>query len=76
MEVCVCLKDYSDGVDRIQHESSLEGPILDKEVEEGILREEDEMEISPSNTEGELDEGELEEFDVEDVDVQDFFGRK
>ena len=30
------------------------------------------MEISPSNTEGELDEGELEEFDVEDVDVQDF----
>lgn len=72
VEVCVCLKDYLDGVDRIQHESSLEGPILDKEVEEGILREEDEMEISPSNTEGELDEGELEEFDVEDLDVQDF----
>jgi hypothetical protein len=42
VEVCVCLKDYLDGVDRIQHESSLEGPILDKEVEECILREEDE----------------------------------
>ena len=76
VEVCVCLKDYLDGVDRIQHESSLEGPILDKDVEEGIIREEEEAGISPSsstsNTEGELDEGEFEEFEVEDLDVQDF----
>ncbi|PWA81457.1 ribonuclease H-like domain-containing protein [Artemisia annua] len=56
VEVCVCLKDYLDGVDRIQHESSLEGPILDKEVEESIIREEEEAGLSPSNTEGELDE--------------------
>ena len=76
MEVCVCLKDYLDGVDRIQHETSLECPILDKDVEEGIQREEEEAGISPSssasNTEGELDEGEFEEFEVEDLDVQDF----
>ena len=76
VEVCVCLKDYLDGVDRIQHESSLDDPIIDEDVEEGIIREEEEAGISPSssttNTEGELDEGEFEEFEVEDLDVQDF----
>ncbi|GKD48768.1 zinc finger BED domain-containing protein RICESLEEPER 2 [Tanacetum coccineum] len=39
VEVCVCLKDYLDGVDRVQHETSLEGPILE-DVEETIAREE------------------------------------
>ncbi|GJW27196.1 probable aspartyl aminopeptidase [Tanacetum coccineum] len=50
VEVCVCLKDYLDGVDRVQHETSLEGPILE-DVEETIAREEVELGISPPNTE-------------------------
>ncbi|GJY37316.1 zinc finger BED domain-containing protein RICESLEEPER 2 [Tanacetum coccineum] len=54
VEVCVCLKDYLDGVDRVQHETSLEGPILE-DVEETIAREEVDLGISPPNTE--LDEG-------------------
>ncbi|GJX62586.1 zinc finger BED domain-containing protein RICESLEEPER 2 [Tanacetum coccineum] len=29
VEVCVCLKDYLDGVDRVQHETSLEGRLLE-----------------------------------------------
>nr|GFB54750.1 zinc finger BED domain-containing protein RICESLEEPER 2 [Tanacetum cinerariifolium] len=37
VEVCVCLKDYLDGVDRVQHETSLEGLILEG-VEETIAR--------------------------------------
>ncbi|GJW18757.1 ribonuclease H-like domain-containing protein [Tanacetum coccineum] len=53
VEVCVCLKDYLDGVDRVQHETSLEGPILE-DVEETIAREEVDLGISPPNTE--LDE--------------------
>lgn len=69
VEVCVCLKDYLDGVDRIQNETSLEGPVLE-DVEETIEREEVELGISPTNTE--LDEGEFEDFDVEDVDVEEF----
>ena len=44
METCVCLKDYLDSVERIQHLSPLEGPlpnnvepeILEQEYEEGI----------------------------------------
>ncbi|GJZ25237.1 putative AC transposase [Tanacetum coccineum] len=70
VEVCVCLKDYLDGVDRVQHETSLEGPILE-DVEETIAREEVDLGISPPNTE--LDEGEFEDLDIEDVDVEDFF---
>ncbi|GJS39838.1 hypothetical protein Tco_1479901 [Tanacetum coccineum] len=69
VEVCVCLKDYLDGVDRVQHETSLEGPILE-DVEETIAREEVELGISPPNTE--LDEGEFEDLDIEHVDVEDF----
>ncbi|GJX07974.1 zinc finger BED domain-containing protein RICESLEEPER 2 [Tanacetum coccineum] len=60
VEVCVCLKDYLDGVDRVQHETSLEGPILE-DVEETIAREEVELGISPPNTE--LDECEFEDLD-------------
>ncbi|GJZ37606.1 zinc finger BED domain-containing protein RICESLEEPER 2 [Tanacetum coccineum] len=45
VEVCVCLKDYLDGVDRVQHETSLEGPILE-DVEETIAREEVELDSS------------------------------
>ncbi|GJY52413.1 ribonuclease H-like domain-containing protein [Tanacetum coccineum] len=67
VEVCVCLKDYLDGVDRVQHETSLEGPILE-DVEETIAREE--VGISPPNTE--LDEGEFEDLDIEHVDVEEF----
>ncbi|GJW67980.1 DNA helicase [Tanacetum coccineum] len=66
VEVCVCLKDYLDGVDRVQHETSLEGPILE-DVEETIAREEVDLGISPPNTE--LDEGEFEDLDIEHVDV-------
>ncbi|GJV95881.1 zinc finger BED domain-containing protein RICESLEEPER 2 [Tanacetum coccineum] len=69
VEVCVCLKDYLDGVDRVQHETSLEGPILE-DVEETIAREEVDLGISPPNTE--LDEGEFEDLDIEHVDVEDF----
>ncbi|GKA75989.1 zinc finger BED domain-containing protein RICESLEEPER 2 [Tanacetum coccineum] len=69
VEVCVCLKDYLDGVDRVQHETSLEGPILE-DVEETIAREEVELGISPPNTE--LDEGEFEDLDIEHVDVEEF----
>ncbi|GJS49856.1 zinc finger BED domain-containing protein RICESLEEPER 2 [Tanacetum coccineum] len=69
VEVCVCLKDYLDGVDRIQHETSLEGTVLE-DVEETTASEEVELGISSPNTE--LDEGEFEDFDVEDVDVKDF----
>ncbi|GJW68092.1 hypothetical protein Tco_0122516 [Tanacetum coccineum] len=69
VEVCVCLKDYLDGVDRVQHETSLEGPILE-DVEETIAREEVELGISPPNTE--LDEGEFEDLDIEHVNVEDF----
>ncbi|GKA92844.1 hypothetical protein Tco_0814769 [Tanacetum coccineum] len=47
-------RDYLDGVDRVQHETSLEGPILE-DVEETIAREEVDLGISPPNTE--LDEG-------------------
>ncbi|GJY71321.1 hypothetical protein Tco_0475024 [Tanacetum coccineum] len=61
--------DYLDGVDRVQHETSLEGPILE-DVEETIAREEVELGISPPNTE--LDEGEFEDLDIEHVDVEDF----
>ncbi|GJX46900.1 hypothetical protein Tco_0272090 [Tanacetum coccineum] len=43
------MKDYLDGVDRVQHETSLEGPILE-DVEETIAREEVELGISPPNT--------------------------
>ncbi|GJV57986.1 zinc finger BED domain-containing protein RICESLEEPER 2 [Tanacetum coccineum] len=32
VEVCVCLKDYLDEVDRVQHETSLEGPILEEDA--------------------------------------------
>ncbi|GKE82241.1 hypothetical protein Tco_1552241 [Tanacetum coccineum] len=60
VEVCICLKDYLDGVHRVQHETSLEGPILE-DVEETIAREEVELGISPPNTE--LDEGEFEDLD-------------
>ena len=70
VEVCVCLKDYLDGIDRVQHEASLEGPIL-QDVEETIAREEVDLGISPPNTE--LDEGEFEDLDVEPVGVEDFF---
>ncbi|GKA12046.1 zinc finger BED domain-containing protein RICESLEEPER 2, partial [Tanacetum coccineum] len=56
-------------VDRVQHETSLEGPILE-DVEETIAREEVELGISPPNTE--LDEGEFEDLDIEHVDVEDF----
>ncbi|GJT71283.1 ribonuclease H-like domain-containing protein [Tanacetum coccineum] len=63
VEVCVCLKDYLDGVDRVQHETSLEGPILE-DVEETIAREEVDLGISPPNTE--LDEGEFEDLDIVD----------
>ncbi|GKE14784.1 hypothetical protein Tco_1422361 [Tanacetum coccineum] len=63
------MKDYLDGVDRVQHETSLEGPILE-DVEETIAREEVELGISPPNTE--LDEGEFEDLDIEHVDVEDF----
>ncbi|GJY55904.1 RNA-directed DNA polymerase, eukaryota [Tanacetum coccineum] len=49
VEVCVCLKDYLDGLDRVQHETSLEGPILE-DVEETIAREEVDLGISPLNT--------------------------
>ncbi|GKD65708.1 zinc finger BED domain-containing protein RICESLEEPER 2 [Tanacetum coccineum] len=55
--------------DRVQHETSLEGPILE-DVEETIAREEVELGISPPNTE--LDEGEFEDLDIEHVDVEDF----
>ncbi|GJZ94745.1 hypothetical protein Tco_0666948 [Tanacetum coccineum] len=54
---------------RVQHETSLEGPILE-DVEETIAREEVELGISPPNTE--LDEGEFEDLDIEHVDVEDF----
>ncbi|GJY89359.1 hypothetical protein Tco_0504555 [Tanacetum coccineum] len=56
-------------VDRVQHETSLEGPILE-DVEETIAREEVDLGISPPNTE--LDEGEFEDLDIEHVDVEDF----
>ncbi|GJR13329.1 hypothetical protein Tco_0795981 [Tanacetum coccineum] len=69
-KVCVCLKDYLDGVDRVQHETSLEGPILE-DVEETIAREEVELGISPPNTE--LDECEFEDLDIEHVDVRSEF---
>ncbi|GJT83000.1 hypothetical protein Tco_1057342 [Tanacetum coccineum] len=54
---------------RVQHETSLEGPILE-DVEETIAREEVDLGISPPNTE--LDEGEFEDLDIEHVDVEDF----
>ncbi|GJT04457.1 hypothetical protein Tco_0838919 [Tanacetum coccineum] len=54
---------------RVQHETSLEGPILE-DVEETIAREEVELGISPPNTE--LDECEFEDLDIEHVDVEDF----
>ncbi|GJT71291.1 hypothetical protein Tco_1030577 [Tanacetum coccineum] len=57
-------------VDRVQHETSLEGPILE-DVEETIAREEVELGISPPNTE--LDEGEFEDLDIDHVDVEDFW---
>ncbi|GJV55653.1 hypothetical protein Tco_1456658 [Tanacetum coccineum] len=60
---------YLDGVDMVQHETSLEGPILE-DVEETIAREEVDLGISPPNTE--LDEGEFEDLDIEHVDVEDF----
>ncbi|GKD27398.1 hypothetical protein Tco_1233612 [Tanacetum coccineum] len=66
VEVCVCLKDYLDGVDRVQHETSLEGLILE-DVEETIAREEVDLGISPPNTE--LDECEFEDLDIEHVDM-------
>ncbi|GKD39441.1 ribonuclease H-like domain-containing protein, partial [Tanacetum coccineum] len=69
VEVCVCLKDYLDGVDRVQHETSLEGPILE-EVEETIAREKVDLGISLPNTK--LDECEFEDLDIEHVDVEDF----
>lgn len=59
MEVCVCLKDYLDDVERIQNCVSLEGPLLPP-VEEYIHEEEVAMGISPPTTE--VDEGEIEEF--------------
>ncbi|GKF32748.1 hypothetical protein Tco_0102546 [Tanacetum coccineum] len=65
----VDLGDYLDGVDRVQHETSLEGPILE-DVEETIAREEVDLGISPSNTE--LDESEFADLDIEHVDVEDF----
>ncbi|GKG45403.1 hypothetical protein Tco_0495481, partial [Tanacetum coccineum] len=48
----------------VQHETSLEGPILE-DVEETIAREEVDLEISPPNTE--LDEGEFEDLDIEKI---------
>ncbi|GJR60049.1 hypothetical protein Tco_1502211 [Tanacetum coccineum] len=56
-------------LDRVQHETSLEGPILE-DVEETIAREEVDLGISPSNIE--LDECEFEDLDIEHVDVEDF----
>ncbi|GJX97685.1 hypothetical protein Tco_0353483 [Tanacetum coccineum] len=61
--------DYLDGVDRVQHETSLEGPILE-DVEETIAREEVELGISPPEY-PELDEGEFEDLDIEHVDCWD-----
>ncbi|GJY94290.1 hypothetical protein Tco_0510651 [Tanacetum coccineum] len=61
-----------DGSRRVQHETSLEGPILE-DVEETIAREEVDLGISPPNTE--LDEGEFEDLDIEHVDSRRFFGR-
>ncbi|GKA48307.1 zinc finger BED domain-containing protein RICESLEEPER 2 [Tanacetum coccineum] len=70
VEVLCILKDYLDGVDRVQHETSLECPILE-DVEETIAREEVELGISPPNTE--LDEGEFEDLDIDHA--LKFFGR-
>ncbi|GJS89123.1 hypothetical protein Tco_0771759 [Tanacetum coccineum] len=58
-----------DGKPRVQHETLLEGPILE-DVEETIAIEEVDLGISPPNTE--LDEGEFEDLDIEHVDVEDF----
>ncbi|GJZ92069.1 hypothetical protein Tco_0664134 [Tanacetum coccineum] len=57
--VCTCAILRRIGV---QHETSLEGPILE-DVEETIAREEVDLGISPPNTE--LDEGEFEDLDIE-----------
>jgi len=58
VQVCVCLKNYLDDVERIQHCVSLEGPLLPL-VEEYIHVEEVSLGISPPTTE--VDEGELDE---------------
>ncbi|GJT26772.1 laccase 7 [Tanacetum coccineum] len=61
---------FSISVDRVQHETSLEGPILE-DVEETIAREEVDLRISPPNTE--LDEASADtvetSFDVQNLTV-------
>ncbi|GJZ79362.1 hypothetical protein Tco_0644199 [Tanacetum coccineum] len=59
--------------DRVQHETSLEGPILE-DVEETIAREEVDLGISPPNTE--LDEGEFEDLDIEHGTERGYLSKK
>ena len=68
MEVCVCLKDYLDGGERIQNMVSLEGPLLPP-VEERIIEEEEELAqgISPPMTEVEENDDEFEDLSEEEV---------
>ena len=66
MQVCVCLKDYLDGVERIQNSVSLEWPLL-THIEEFIHIEEEAMSISPPMTEVD-EEDDYEEFEeLEDI---------
>ena len=67
VEVCVCLKDYLDSVERIQHLASLEGP-LSQNVEPEIMDEEYAQGLStPPEDEDDDDE-------VEDEDGNEEYG--
>ncbi|XP_071728376.1 cyclin-dependent kinase G-1-like [Rutidosis leptorrhynchoides] len=67
VEVCVCLKDYLDGVDMIQNQVSLECHMLN-DVEEVIVNEEIERGLSPPRAE--LVEGECELADPESIGLK------
>ncbi|GJZ98077.1 hypothetical protein Tco_0670530 [Tanacetum coccineum] len=62
MDTWTAPHDYLDGVDRVQHETSLEGPILE-DVEETIAREE--VDLWDITSEYEVSEGEFEDLDIE-----------
>ncbi|GJR53357.1 hypothetical protein Tco_1403878 [Tanacetum coccineum] len=68
-DMCIMIDGVEKALEGVQHETSLEGPILE-DVEETIAREEVDLGISPPNTE--LDESEFEDLDIEHVDVEDF----
>nr|KAJ0197377.1 hypothetical protein LSAT_V11C700351520 [Lactuca sativa] len=66
VEVCVCLKDYLDSVERIQHLASLEGPLA-QNVEPKIMDEEYAQSLSTPP--------EDEDDDNEDEDEDEEYGR-